>query len=143
MIFNENKDFYPTPKELAEKMCEYLDGKEEYVLEPSAGKGDLVDALRKIVGNIDMCESDETLHAVLSSKYAKETLEKEKAALREEERNLERKMYVYNRETEKYENTLTEEEEKRFREVRKELPKRRNLAIGRKGLSFLSDLEKV
>lgn len=121
MIFNENKDFYPTPKELAEKMCEYLDGKEEYVLEPSAGKGDLVDALRKIVGNIDMCESDETLHAVLSAKYAKETLEKEKAAFREEERNLERKMYVYNRETEKYENTLTEEEEKRFREVRKEL----------------------
>ena len=121
MLFKENKDFYPTPKEIAEKMCEFLDGSEEYVLEPSAGKGDLVDVLRKKVGNIDMCESDETLRAALLTKYDKEKLWAKKSALRDEERALERKMYVYNRETESYDNTLTDEEEKKLLAVQNEL----------------------
>lgn len=40
-------EFYPTPPELAAKMvnCKFLKGKIETVLEPSAGKGDLIDFL--------------------------------------------------------------------------------------------------
>lgn len=48
MNFKELPDeFYPTPPELAAKMvnCKFLKGKIETVLEPSAGKGDLIDFL--------------------------------------------------------------------------------------------------
>lgn len=40
-------EFYPTPPELAVKMvnCKFLKGKIETILEPSAGKGDLIDFL--------------------------------------------------------------------------------------------------
>lgn len=40
-------EFYPTPPELAAKMvnCKFLKGKIETILEPSAGKGDLIDFL--------------------------------------------------------------------------------------------------
>ena len=120
LFTKERENFYPTPKALAEKMCEYLDGSERYVLEPSAGKGDLVDVLRKKVGDIDMCESDETLRAVLLTKYAKEKLAKEYGVLREEQITLERKMFAYNRDAEKCD-TLTDEEEKRLLEVNTEL----------------------
>ena len=47
-LFSHNKDFYPTPPELAKKMCSKISLKDVYhptVLEPSAGKGDLVQAL--------------------------------------------------------------------------------------------------
>lgn len=42
-IFTDNADFYPTPKEVIEQMMmgENIVGKT--VLEPSAGKGDIVD----------------------------------------------------------------------------------------------------
>lgn len=40
-----NKDFYPTPKHLAEKMLSKIKGHPEKILEPSAGKGDLIDAM--------------------------------------------------------------------------------------------------
>lgn len=48
MEFNQLPDeFYPTPPELAAKMinCNFIKGKIETILEPSAGKGDLIDFL--------------------------------------------------------------------------------------------------
>ena len=40
-------EFYPTPPELSAKMvnCKFIEGKIETILEPSAGKGDLIDFL--------------------------------------------------------------------------------------------------
>lgn len=79
--FKDNKDFYPTPKELIEKMF-YLVGGEnvwnkiDTLLEPSAGKGDIVDFIenhsyyryrsREIM--IDCIENDKTLQATLKGK---------------------------------------------------------------------------
>lgn len=73
-----NKDFYPTPGAIAEKM---LDGIEwsmiESILEPSAGKGDLVDKVkekeedgsyRKRSFDIDCIESDTNLQHILKGK---------------------------------------------------------------------------
>lgn len=48
MKFNQlPNEFYPTPPELAAKMvnCKFFKGKIETILEPSAGKGDLIDFL--------------------------------------------------------------------------------------------------
>lgn len=48
MEFNQlPNEFYPTPPELAAKMvnCKFLKGEIETILEPSAGKGDLIDFL--------------------------------------------------------------------------------------------------
>lgn len=48
MEFNQlPNEFYPTPPELAAKMIshEFIKGKHETILEPSAGKGDLIDFL--------------------------------------------------------------------------------------------------
>ena len=48
-MFEENKDFYPTPEELIYKMLEGVDF--HYIgsiLEPSAGKGDLAEGISKI-----------------------------------------------------------------------------------------------
>ena len=74
-------EFYPTPPELAKKM---LDGVKfshvKYVLEPSAGKGDLVDALFSAIKNasdyydryanvdVDMIEKDPELQCLLKGK---------------------------------------------------------------------------
>lgn len=40
-----NEDFYPTPKNLAEKMIAKIKGHPTKILEPSAGKGDIIDVL--------------------------------------------------------------------------------------------------
>ncbi len=40
-----NKDFYPTPKHLAEKMIAKVKGHPQKILEPSAGKGDIIDVI--------------------------------------------------------------------------------------------------
>ena len=46
-MFYENADFYPTPEALAERMVDMIDtSRVHFVLEPSAGKGDLVDKLK-------------------------------------------------------------------------------------------------
>lgn len=46
-MFYENTDFYPTPEALAVRMVDMIDTKRvHFVLEPSAGKGDLVDKLK-------------------------------------------------------------------------------------------------
>lgn len=76
----DNQDFYPTPPELAEKMIDGVDGIEECysVLEPSAGKGDLVESLMKKgerlrycrdkAFDIDSIELDENLRYMLVGK---------------------------------------------------------------------------
>lgn len=48
-MFLENKDFYPTPTALIEKMLEGVDFNQVFsVLEPSAGKGDLAEGILRI-----------------------------------------------------------------------------------------------
>ena len=79
-MFTDNKDFYPTPQNLIDKMLDRLDWKMIHtVLEPSAGKGNIVEALKKkesfnnrwyttIKLNIDCIENDVNLRAVLKEK---------------------------------------------------------------------------
>lgn len=70
------KDFYPTPQNLIDKMLDGLDWKMIHtILEPSAGKGNIVEALKKKEGwyttiklNIDCIENDINLRAVLKEK---------------------------------------------------------------------------
>ena len=40
-----NDDFYPTPKEVVDKMMSVVDIGNRTILEPSAGKGDILDAI--------------------------------------------------------------------------------------------------
>lgn len=74
-----NKEFYPTPNELISKMISTIDfNMVNSILEPSAGKGDIVDALYKKWETIDHCgrkkididtiEIDETLVKILKGK---------------------------------------------------------------------------
>ena len=79
-MFTNNSDFYPTPKNLIDKMLDGLEWKMIHtILEPSAGKGNIVEALREkqkfnnkwyttIKLDIDCIESDENLRAVLKEK---------------------------------------------------------------------------
>ena len=68
-IFNENADFYPTSTEVIEKMMmsEYILNKT--VLEPSAGKGNIVDWL-KVHGakEVITCENNPHLRKLLNGK---------------------------------------------------------------------------
>ena len=41
----ENKDFYPTPEKLVKKMFSKVKGHPQKILEPSAGKGDIIEAI--------------------------------------------------------------------------------------------------
>ena len=46
-MFYDNQEFYPTPNELAERMANLVDMERvNFVLEPSAGKADLLKALK-------------------------------------------------------------------------------------------------
>ena len=46
-MFADNPDFFPTPRQIARKMLARITNKEaKYFLEPSAGKGDIADAIR-------------------------------------------------------------------------------------------------
>lgn len=63
-----NKDFYPTPKNVAEKMLEGIDMTNVfYILEPSAGKGDLADAAKAY--------NDRNNHGYYSKKVYIDTIE--------------------------------------------------------------------
>ena len=75
----ERAEFYPTPKELAEKMLRTVDwNRVNCVLEPSAGKGDLVDEIKAAYGqkaresssdlNVDCIEIDSNLQHILRGK---------------------------------------------------------------------------
>jgi len=69
-----NKDFYPTPQSLIRKMLEGVEiNKSTNILEPSAGKGDIVDYIKSVYGEyrelaIDVIEIDEDLQAILKGK---------------------------------------------------------------------------
>lgn len=80
-MFIENKDFYPTPQNLIDKMfCDIDFSMSKSILEPSAGKGNIVEALKekeekhKYYGNskyqfdIDCIEIDQNLQHVLKGK---------------------------------------------------------------------------
>jgi hypothetical protein len=61
-----NPDFYPTPPEVAALMLDPLDLRGRIVLEPSAGKGDLVrECLARGAGEVMWCEKEPQLRAIL------------------------------------------------------------------------------
>lgn len=63
-----NKDFYPTPQNVIEMMLEGEELKDKKVLEPSAGKGNIVDYLLECGAEVLACESNEDLRHILSAK---------------------------------------------------------------------------
>jgi hypothetical protein len=80
-MFTDNKDFYPTPDHLINKMISGLDFIYiNSILEPSAGKGNIIDKLKAIEKptysygskkydfDIDCIESDDNLRAILKDK---------------------------------------------------------------------------
>lgn len=80
-MFNSNPDFYPTPDHLITKMVSGLDFNYiTSILEPSAGKGTIVDKLKEIEKpaysysgkkynfNIDCIENDDNLRNILKGK---------------------------------------------------------------------------
>ena len=80
-LSSTSEQFYPTPESLITKMLEGLDIHIDYILEPSAGKGDIADAVvRKIYGTnywheskiremIDCVEINPNLQHILSDKH--------------------------------------------------------------------------
>lgn len=66
-----NNDFYPTPREVIIKMIQTfrLDG--AHILEPSAGKGDLIDYLDEnfSLSSVMVCEKEDKLRRILDEKY--------------------------------------------------------------------------
>lgn len=81
-MFTDNKDFYPTPQNIIDKMLCNLDFTMiKSILEPSAGKGDIVEVLKKKAENhnkywghkeyqfdIDCIEIDQNLQHILKGK---------------------------------------------------------------------------
>lgn len=91
-MFTDNKDFYPTPTELTKKLVDMIPKKDllevNYILEPSAGKGDLIEGFKEQYKEkcyagiskrywddtelnklkIDCIEIDESLKAILRNK---------------------------------------------------------------------------
>ncbi len=63
-----NSDFFPTPQEVVEKMLALADFTNKVVLEPSAGKGDIIDHLPPTVKSIIACEIEPDLRKILSGK---------------------------------------------------------------------------
>jgi phospholipid N-methyltransferase len=79
-MFKDNPDFYPTPKNLQQKMLSKIDWRTvQTCLEPSAGRGDLVEAItdkfkysqgynKNTKYDIDTIELDENLRYILQGK---------------------------------------------------------------------------
>ena len=79
-MFTDNKDFYPTPENLINKMLCDIDFKMVHsILEPSAGKGNIVEAIKKkekfynttynkFSYDIDCIEADQNLQSILKGK---------------------------------------------------------------------------
>lgn len=63
-----NKDFYPTPESVIAQMTWDLVLNNKVVLEPSAGKGDIVDFCQNSGANVIACEINEDLRTILQSK---------------------------------------------------------------------------
>lgn len=72
------KGFYPTPRELADKLLEGVDWSAiDSVLEPSAGKGDLIKAVSRSMGyhasmDVDAIEIDPALRAALTATFSED-----------------------------------------------------------------------
>lgn len=84
-FFSGNATFYPTPAELITLMIEKIQGQPNYILDPSAGRGDIIDAMcgrsadydvshphyRFIRSQFAAIECDDDLRAVLIGKGIK------------------------------------------------------------------------
>lgn len=66
-LFN-NKDFYPTPDNVIDLMLKGEDLTNKVVLEPSAGKGNIVDFLTLQGAEVIACEQSEDLRKILQTK---------------------------------------------------------------------------
>jgi 16S rRNA G966 N2-methylase RsmD len=66
-IFN-NPDLYPTPEKVIFRMLAQYDVNGKTILEPSAGKGDLLEALTAEGANVLYCEVSEPLQCILNGK---------------------------------------------------------------------------
>ncbi|WP_349764111.1 DUF4942 domain-containing protein [Fusobacterium sp. SYSU M8D902] len=76
-MFTENKNFYPTPQEIIIKMIEKIEKEKALnILEPSAGKGNLIEGLNEYnkyynkikINSLDCLEIDNNLRAILKDK---------------------------------------------------------------------------
>ncbi len=63
-----NPDFYPTPREVIDRMLFGIDLKDKTVLEPSAGSGNFIEVLKEHGSNVICCEINNDLAKVSSSK---------------------------------------------------------------------------
>lgn len=65
-IFN-NGDLYPTPQETIYKMLQYFDVNDKVILEPSAGKGDIINILlQEGAKEVLYCEKSEAMQKILN-----------------------------------------------------------------------------
>ena len=121
----QGKDqFYPTPPSIAEKMLAGLDMRcIKTVLEPSAGKGDLIDAVARknlICGydrtlDVDFCEIDPYLRQICKYNFSAE----KKAEICEEWRPMQQKSF----------SSLTESEKQKYRRLGNHLDLFRKTAV--------------
>src|SRR5580704_9133897 len=65
-----DSEFFPTPGNVAYKMLQKIDGDAKHFLEPSAGKGDLAEAIKRSFRNstVDCIEQSPELTSVISGK---------------------------------------------------------------------------
>lgn len=63
-----NKDFFPTPLHVIEMMTEGFMLKDKVVLEPSAGKGDIVDYCTRLGASVIACEKHQDLRRIVQEK---------------------------------------------------------------------------
>ena len=63
-----NAEFYPCPKEVIERMTDDLDLFGKTILEPSAGKGDIVEYCKKQGANVIVCELNNDLALIAANK---------------------------------------------------------------------------
>lgn len=63
-----DSEFFPTPSHVIDIMCEGLDLLNKNVLEPQAGKGDIVDRINQMGGFPLACEKNDNLRQILKSK---------------------------------------------------------------------------
>jgi hypothetical protein len=61
-------DFYPTPESVINQMIEGYDLNEKVVLEPSAGKGNIVDVLKMMGARVIACEKHPDLRKIVQTK---------------------------------------------------------------------------
>lgn len=68
-IFTDNPDFYPTPNEVIDRMMMGEDYVGKTILEPSAGKGNIVDWLKENgAARVIACEKDPNIRKLLNGK---------------------------------------------------------------------------